>query len=200
LRKQESTVGAQPNLRLLSRLWAHRLGWMLALASGIAALLLALRWQKLTVRHREESLRQALQELSQEVERRSREALQRVQDMAAVRVGMNAQIEREFDRWGLTSAERSVAHLTLKGLRLKDIARARNTSDRTVRQQAQAIYRKAGLDGRTDLSAYFLESVLGGRSSFRRRSIPPRAPSVSQSCPRATDSIHTAARTPADRP
>jgi hypothetical protein len=54
-----------------------------------------------------------------------------------------------------------VAHLTLKGLRLKDIARARNTSDRTVRQQAQAIYRKAGLDGRTDLSAYFLESVLG---------------------------------------
>jgi preprotein translocase subunit Sec61beta len=30
-----------------------------------------------------------------------------------------------------------------------------------VRQQAQAIYRKAGLDGRTDLAAYFLESVLG---------------------------------------
>jgi putative tricarboxylic transport membrane protein len=160
--KAESTVGAQPNLRLLSKLWEHRLEWMLALVSGIAALLLYLRWQKLTARHREESLRQALQELSQEVERRSREALQRVQDMAAVRVGMNAQIEREFDRWGLTSAERSVAHLTLKGLRLKDIARARNTSDRTVRQQAQAIYRKAGLDGRTDLSAYFLESVLGG--------------------------------------
>jgi len=170
--KAESTVGAQPNLRLLSKLWAHRLEWMLALASGIAALLLALRWQKLTARHREESLRQALQELSQEVERRSREALQRVQDMAAVRVGMNAQIEREFDRWGLTSAERSVAHLTLKGLRLKDIARARNTSDRTVRQQAQAIYRKAGLDGRTDLSAYFSRACLAGRSSFRRRSIP----------------------------
>jgi DNA-binding CsgD family transcriptional regulator len=84
-----------------------------------------------------------------------------MQDIAAVRVGMNAQIEREFDRWELTRAERGVAHLMLKGLRLKDIARARNTSDRTVRQQAQAIYRKAGLDGRTDLSAYFLESVLG---------------------------------------
>ena len=54
-----------------------------------------------------------------------------------------------------------MAHLMLKGLRLKDIAGARNTSDRTVRQQAQAIYRKAGLDGRTDLAAYFLESVLG---------------------------------------
>jgi putative tricarboxylic transport membrane protein len=159
--KAESTVSAEPNLRLLSNLWEHGVEWMLALASGIVALLIALRWQKLAARHREESLRRALQELSQEVERRSREALQRVQDMAAVRVGMNAQIEREFDRWELTSAERSVAHLTLKGLRLKDIARARNTSDRTVRQQAQAIYRKAGLDGRTDLSAYFLESVLG---------------------------------------
>jgi putative tricarboxylic transport membrane protein len=156
--KARSTVSAEPNLRL----WEQRLEWMLALASGIVALLIALRWQKLTARHREESLRQALQELSQEVEQRSREAQQRVQDIAAIRVGMNVQIEREFERWGLTCAERGVAHLTLKGLRLKDIARARNTSDRTVRQQAQAIYRKAGLDGRTDLSAYFLESVLGG--------------------------------------
>jgi putative tricarboxylic transport membrane protein len=156
--KAHSTVSAEPNLRL----WEQRPEWILALAGGIGALLIALRWQKLTARHREESLRQALQELSQEVEQRSREAQQRVQDIAAIRVGMNVQIEREFERWGLTCAERGVAHLTLKGLRLKDIARARNTSDRTVRQQAQAIYRKAGLDGRTDLSAYFLESVLGG--------------------------------------
>jgi DNA-binding CsgD family transcriptional regulator len=131
--KARSTVSAEPNLRLLSTLWDQRLEWLLALASGIVALLIALRWQKLAA-----------------------------QDIAAIRVGMNVQIEREFARWGLTCAERSVAHLTLKGLRLKDIARARNTSDRTVRQQAQAIYRKAGLDGRTDLSAYFLESVLGG--------------------------------------
>ena len=159
--KAENTVVAEPNLRRLSTLWEHRLEWMLALAGGIVALLIALCWQKLTARHREETLGRALQDLSQEVERRTRESLQRMQDIAAVRVGMNAQIEREFDRWELTRAERGVAHLMLKGLRLKDIARTRNTSDRTVRQQAQAIYRKAGLDGRTDLSAYFLESVLG---------------------------------------
>jgi DNA-binding CsgD family transcriptional regulator len=78
---------------------------------------------------------------------------------------MNAQVEREFGRWELTDAERSIAHLMLKGLRFKDIARARKTSDRTVRQQAQAIYRKAGLDGRTDLAAYFLDSVLGAREN-----------------------------------
>ena len=159
--KSEAATSAAPNLRLLSDFWEHRLQLALALAGGISVLLIALCWQKLTARRREDDLGRALQELSQEVERRTREALQRTQDMAAVRVGMNAQIEREFERWKLTCAERSVAHLMLKGLRLKDIARARNTGDRTVRQQAQAIYRKAGLDGRTDLAAYFLESVLG---------------------------------------
>jgi putative tricarboxylic transport membrane protein len=159
--KSEAIASAGPNLRLLPSRWKSRLDWALALAGGMLTLVMALGWQRLAARRREENLGRALQELSQEVEQRTREALQRTQDMAAVRVGMNAQIEREFDRWGLTCAERSVAHLTLKGLRLKEIAGARNTSDRTVRQQAQAIYRKAGLDGRTDLAAYFLESVLG---------------------------------------
>jgi len=159
--KSEAITRLAPNFTLPLNPLRHRLQWLLALAGGIVALLIALCWQKLAARRREASLGRALQELSQEVERRTREALQRSQDAAAVRVGMYTQIEREFDRWGLTSAERSVAHLMLKGLRLKDIARARNTSDRTVRQQAQAIYRKAGLDGRTDLAAYFLESVLG---------------------------------------
>ena len=159
--KSEAITGVAPNFTLLLNLPRHRLQWLLALAGGIVALFIALCWQKLAARRREASLGRALEELSQEVERRTREALQRSQDAAAVRVGMYTQIEREFDRWGLTCAERSVAHLMLKGLRLKDIAGARNTSDRTVRQQAQAIYRKAGLDGRTDLAAYFLESVLG---------------------------------------
>jgi len=159
--KSEAITGATPNLAPLLNPLRHRQQWLLALAGGIVALLIALRSQKLAARRREASLAQALQELSQQVERRTREALQRSQDAAAVRVGMYTQIEREFDRWGLTCAERSVAHLMLKGLRLKDIAGVRNTSDRTVRQQAQAIYRKAGLDGRTDLAAYFLESVLG---------------------------------------
>ena len=35
----------------------------------------------------------------------------------------------------------------------------RATSDATVRQQAQAIYRKAGLPGKTAFSAYFLEDL-----------------------------------------
>jgi DNA-binding NarL/FixJ family response regulator len=48
----------------------------------------------------------------------------------------------------------------LKGLRHKEIATMRETSERTVRQQALTIYKKAGLDGRTDLAAFFLEDLL----------------------------------------
>jgi DNA-binding NarL/FixJ family response regulator len=133
----------------------------LGLGGAIAALAAALYWQKSSAQRREDALQRALRNLSEEVAVRAQQELDRSRDMAAVRLGMNAQIEREFDRWGLTPAERSIAHLMLKGMRLKGIAGARNTSDRTVRQQAQAIYRKAGLDGRNDLAAYFLEAVLG---------------------------------------
>jgi DNA-binding NarL/FixJ family response regulator len=50
--------------------------------------------------------------------------------------------------------------LMLKGLRHKEIASLRETSERTVRQQALTIYRKAGLDGRSDLVAFFLDGLL----------------------------------------
>jgi DNA-binding NarL/FixJ family response regulator len=53
-----------------------------------------------------------------------------------------------------------VGLLLLKGLSLKEAAEARQTSERTVRQQALAVYRKAGLAGRAELAAFFLEDLL----------------------------------------
>jgi putative tricarboxylic transport membrane protein len=79
--------------------------------------------------------------------------------------GLGEEIEKQFEKWGLTAAEREVALLVLKGLRHKEIACARNTTERTVRQQALAVYRKAGLDGRTDLAAFFLEDFLPPRTT-----------------------------------
>ncbi len=52
----------------------------------------------------------------------------------------------------------------LKGLSLKEIASLRNTSERTVREQARSLYRKSGLPGRSSLSAFFLEDLLLPRS------------------------------------
>jgi len=50
--------------------------------------------------------------------------------------------------------------LLLKGLGHREVAQVRGTSERTARQQALSIYRKAGLSGRAELSAFFLEDLL----------------------------------------
>ena len=68
-------------------------------------------------------------------------------------------IADQFKRWKLSAAEIDIAGLMLKGASLKEIAMARDTSEATIRQQAQSIYRKSGLSGRAELSAYFLESL-----------------------------------------
>jgi DNA-binding CsgD family transcriptional regulator len=74
--------------------------------------------------------------------------------------GLSQAIEAQFERWELTPAEKEVALLMLKGLSHKEIAQVRGVSDRTVRQQAHVVYTKAGLDGRADLAAFFLEDLL----------------------------------------
>ena len=74
--------------------------------------------------------------------------------------GLGAAIEDQFRRWELTSAEADVALLLLKGLSVKEIADLRSVSERTVAQQARVVYRKAGLAGRAELAAFFLEDLL----------------------------------------
>jgi DNA-binding CsgD family transcriptional regulator len=74
--------------------------------------------------------------------------------------GLSEAIDHQFARWGLTPAERDVGLLLLKGLSHKEIAAARETSETTIRQQALALYRKAGLRSRSELSAFFLEDLL----------------------------------------
>lgn len=74
--------------------------------------------------------------------------------------GLGEAIDRQFHRWQLTAAEAEVGLLLLKGLSHREIGQLRNTSEATVRQQALAVYRKAGLRGRSELSAFFLEDLL----------------------------------------
>lgn len=83
--------------------------------------------------------------------------------------GLSAAVASQFDTWGLTEAETEVASFILKGAALKDIATLRKTTETTIRQQAQSIYRKSGLNNRAELSAYFLEDlfdVAGARAAF----------------------------------
>lgn len=74
--------------------------------------------------------------------------------------GLSRAIDQQLTRWNLTVAEKEVAFLLLKGLEFKEIAGVRNTSEKTARAQSAAIYAKAGLSGRTELAAFFLEDLL----------------------------------------
>ena len=74
--------------------------------------------------------------------------------------GLAAALDQQFDRWALSPAEKETALLLLKGLSHKEIADVRSVGDATARQQARAVYKKAGLSGRHDLAAFFLEDLM----------------------------------------
>ena len=101
-------------------------------------------------------------------------------------------MDQQFQAWGMTAAEREVGLLILKGLSHKEIAALRATTDATVRQQAQAIYRKAGLPGKTAFSAYFLEDLFvpaGWRTiCMRDRRIGSIGPDRMALCPPSASS------------
>lgn len=70
-------------------------------------------------------------------------------------------INWQFGEWRLSPSEKEVGMLLLKGMSFSDIANIRNTANKTVRTQATAIYQKSGLKGRNELTARFLEDLLG---------------------------------------
>jgi DNA-binding CsgD family transcriptional regulator len=74
--------------------------------------------------------------------------------------GLGVEIQKQFGRWSLTQAESEVGLFILKGFSHQEIADIRGASERTVREHARALYRKAGLTGRSELSAFFLEDLL----------------------------------------
>jgi DNA-binding CsgD family transcriptional regulator len=74
--------------------------------------------------------------------------------------GLGTEIDAQLELWSLTPAERETALLLLKGYGHKEIALLLKKSERTVRHQAAAVYRKAHLAGRAELAAFFLEHLI----------------------------------------
>ena len=79
--------------------------------------------------------------------------------------GLSVAIDQQLGRWNLTAAEKEVTFLLLKGFGFKEIAGFRHTSEKTARAQSTAVYAKAGLSGRTELAAFFLEDLMAPLSS-----------------------------------
>ena len=123
---------------------------VMALAAAGAATL----WRQGRAARREAAqLTRDLEAARQQAERFHEEAKEALR-------GLGEAIDHQFARWTLTPAEREIALLMLKGLTHKEVAALRATSETTIRQQALAIYRKAGLRGRSELAAFFLEDLL----------------------------------------
>lgn len=161
-------VGAAVDLvldRPRSLLTFHAL-YELALALGSAAIA---TWLWAGWRRAEQEgarLRRSLQERQAERDRWRASAEQAL-------TGLASAIQRQFEEWGFTEAEREVAMQLLRGLSHKEIAAATGRSDRTVRQHAAAAYQKAGLDGRASLAAFFLEGLIPPASA--RPALTPEA-------------------------
>ena len=138
-------------------------GAVMILALGGAAML----WRQLARARSEARL------LSVDLEAARREADRyRIEAGEALR-GLGEAIDAQFVRWHLSPAEREVGLLLLKGLSHKEVAGIRATGETTIRQQALAIYRKAGLRNRAELSAFFLEDLLLPAADVAPRGAPP---------------------------
>lgn len=69
-------------------------------------------------------------------------------------------MQKQFDAWNLTASEQDIVLCMLKGLSFREIAALRQTREKTVRQQASSVYRKAGVASRNELTAWFFEDML----------------------------------------
>lgn len=137
----------------------HQLTEFLILALGlVGAIAAAQRLVRSLAEAR--SLKRSASDLNARLEARTAEADRWRAETESLRRGLGEAIDRQFERWKLSDAEREVASLLLKGLSTKEIASVRETTDATTRQQARAVYKKAGLTGRSDLAAFFLEDML----------------------------------------
>lgn len=76
-------------------------------------------------------------------------------------------LDERFSEWALTPAEKDVALFAIKGMATAEIAVLRATSEGTVKAQTNAIYRKAGVTGRSQLLSLFIEDLMRDDGNLR---------------------------------
>ena len=82
------------------------------------------------------------------------------QQLEDSKVAFFSKIEEQFQKWGLTAAEKEVALFLVKGLSTSEIANIRDKSEKAISNQSSAIYKKADVTGRHELAALFFEMLL----------------------------------------
>ncbi|MBS1269267.1 MAG: hypothetical protein MAG794_00215 [Gammaproteobacteria bacterium] len=136
--------------------------WTLHVVTEVAVLVVVLVGAFVVMQHliREAIMaREDAAVLAKSLEVSHREAKQWREEAQGLLQGLGQAIDRQFGTWSLTAAEKEVALFLLKGLSHKEIANIRGIGEATTRQQARSVYRKAGVSGRRDLAAFFLEDL-----------------------------------------
>ncbi|HBS05415.1 MAG TPA: LuxR family transcriptional regulator [Leptospiraceae bacterium] len=103
----------------------------------------------------------------QEFSRAARELSQTRQELDRFRIqnhdlmhDYRKAVQEQFQRWGFTEGEQKVAEKLIQGYSFKEVAAQLEKKEKTVRNQSQALYDKAGMTGRHDLAAFFLQDIL----------------------------------------
>lgn len=93
--------------------------------------------------------------------RRSMTRYALIQDQLRLASGAFMEVlEERFAAWELTAAERDVALFAIKGMSTQEMAELRGVSEGTIKAQTNAIYRKAGVSGRTQLLSLFIDELM----------------------------------------
>ncbi|WP_297781688.1 helix-turn-helix transcriptional regulator [uncultured Roseovarius sp.] len=93
-----------------------------------------------------------------------RDGLER--NLRSLREDFDGILTTHFQTWDLTPAQRDVALLCLRGLRIKDIASLRKCAEGTVKAHMSAVFRAAGVRTRGEFVGLFMEEFLDHGSTF----------------------------------
>ena len=66
----------------------------------------------------------------------------------------------QFNEWGFSPTEKSIAIFVTKGFSNIEIARLRGTTESTVKSQMSTIFKKSGTSSRSQLVTWMLEDVI----------------------------------------
>lgn len=84
----------------------------------------------------------------------------RMQQSLSVASGALAEVMAGYFRsWGLTPTEQDVAGFTIKGYSIAEIAKLRGSAEGTIKTHLNAIYRKSGVAGRSQLVSVLVEDL-----------------------------------------
>lgn len=80
--------------------------------------------------------------------------------MSVATGALHEMMENYFRNWKLTPSEQDIAAFTIKGYSIAEIAGFRGSAEATVKTHLNAIYRKAGVTGRGQLTSLLIEDLL----------------------------------------